>query len=68
MSDETPIDLWAEQRERLAELIERLTPEDAIAGLRMLVRDCPRGELLGAHLSGYIIGMAERRAREEAER
>ena len=55
------IDLWAERRAELAELLEQLTPEQALEVLQTVVRECERGADLGAYLSGTIEGMANRR-------
>lgn len=61
MDEVSPIDIWAERLPQLRELVGRLTPHQALEVLQVVIRDCDRGDLLSAYLSGSLIGIAERR-------
>jgi hypothetical protein len=58
---EQRIDLWAEHRDELNRLVERLTPEEALEVLRQIVKQGYEGGHVVPALVGAMRGMVERR-------
>ena len=57
---EQPLDLWAERRDEVAVLVDKLSPSEALEVLSRVVADATDSTMLAPVLIGCIRGVVER--------